>query len=110
MLRITGCSNSSYWYAGKTGDVVPLLGLDRGEYLTREPGGYVNIVKVGDAEVVNVTPVDPVPACQPYREAIEIVVQFEGGPAPLTALNLKRSIEEFVAEWLLRNTRGDLVI
>lgn len=56
MLRITGCSNGSYWYAGKIGSVVECLGLDRDEYITREPSGYVNIIKFADAEVVDVLP------------------------------------------------------
>jgi hypothetical protein len=51
-LRITGCSDSSMWYAGMVGQVVELLGADRREYLSREPAGYVNIVKKSDAEVV----------------------------------------------------------
>lgn len=61
MLRITGCSNSSYWYAGKIGAVVPILATDSvaGEYITREPSGCVNIVKYADAELVDVTPSAP---------------------------------------------------
>lgn len=51
-LRITGCSDSSMWYAGKVGELVDLLGADRREYLSREPAGYVNIVRKTDAEVV----------------------------------------------------------
>lgn len=78
MLRITGCSNSSYWYAGKIGSVVPHLGQDSGEYITREPSGYVNIVKCADAELVDVTPA--VPKCvragsaarKHYRVSVEI--------------------------------------
>lgn len=63
MLMITGCSNSSFWYAGKVGAVVDFLGSDRGEYITREPSGYVNIIKFPDAELVDVTP--SVPECAP---------------------------------------------
>ncbi len=51
-LRITGCTDRSMWYAGMVGEVVDLLGEDRREYLSREPAGYVNIVKKSDAEVV----------------------------------------------------------
>lgn len=51
-LRITGCSDRSMWYAGKVGELVELLGEDRREYLSREPAGYVNVVRKADAEVV----------------------------------------------------------
>ena len=63
MLMITGCSNSSFWYAEKVGSVVDYLGSDRGEYITREPSGFVNIIKFPDAELVDVTP--SVPECAP---------------------------------------------
>ena len=84
MLMITGCSNSSFWYAGKVGAVVDYLGLDRDEYITREPSGFVNIVKVGDAEVVDVVP--SAPACAPavsaealiYRIAIDVAFNKHG--------------------------------
>lgn len=56
MLLITGCSNSSYWYADKIGEVVKFLGHDRDEFITREPSGYVNIIKAPDAELVEVVP------------------------------------------------------
>lgn len=56
MLLITGCSNSSYWYADKIGEVVKFLGIDRDEFITREPSGYVNIIKAPDAELVEVVP------------------------------------------------------
>lgn len=51
-LRITGCTDGHMWYAGMVGQLVELLGEDRIEYLSREPAGYVNIVKKADAEVV----------------------------------------------------------
>lgn len=78
MLMITGCSNSSFWYAGKAGSVVDYLGLDRGEYITREPSGFVNIIKFADAELVDVVP--SVPECSPavdaqplsYRVVVEV--------------------------------------
>lgn len=70
MLRITGCSNSSFWYAGKIGAVVPHLGYDAGEYITREPSGYVNIVKCADAELVDVVP--SAPTCVPTAGALPV--------------------------------------
>lgn len=74
MLMITGCSNSSFWYAGKVGAVVDYLGLDRDEYITREPSGFVNIVKLGDAELVDVVP--STPACAPVVSAEAVVYRI----------------------------------
>lgn len=80
MLMITGCSDNSFWYAGKVGAVVDYLGSDRGEYITREPSGFVNIIKFADAELVDVVP--SVPECAPpvdarpplaYRLVIEVI-------------------------------------
>lgn len=56
MLQIIGCSNDSYWYAGRAGSVFPFLGQDAGEFITREPSGMVNIIKCADAQLVDVTP------------------------------------------------------
>lgn len=71
MLMITGCSNSSFWYAGKIGSVVDFIGSDRGEYITREPSGFVNIVKFADAELVDVVP--SVPECAPVVDAQPLI-------------------------------------
>lgn len=57
-LRITGCTDGHMWYAGMVGELVELLGEDRIEYLSREPAGYVNIVKKADAEVVELQDAD----------------------------------------------------
>ena len=72
MLRVTGWSSNSYWYAGKAGEVFRLLGTDMaaGEYITREPAGYVNIIKFADAELVDVAPA--VPTCAPAAEALPV--------------------------------------
>lgn len=51
-LKITGCKDSSMWYAGLVGQRVPFLREDLDCYLSREPAGYVNIVKKADAELV----------------------------------------------------------
>lgn len=61
MLRVKGWSSDSYWYAGKAGEVFRLLGTDlaAGEWITREPSGYVNIIKFTDAELVDVAPAAP---------------------------------------------------
>lgn len=51
-LEITGCSDSSMWYAGLVGERVPFLREEHDCYLSREPAGYVNIVRKDDACVV----------------------------------------------------------
>lgn len=50
-LRITQCPNPFMWYADKVGQLVPCLRIC-GDYLSREDSGRVNIVRKGDAEVV----------------------------------------------------------
>lgn len=81
MLRIIGCSNSSYWYAGKVGQVFRHMGFDleAGEFITRASDGYINIIKAVDAEVVDVTPSAPTCAAPvadapplSYRVVLEI--------------------------------------
>lgn len=51
-LKITGCKDSSMWYAGLVGQRVPLLREHSDVYLSREPAGYTNIVRKADAKVV----------------------------------------------------------
>lgn len=51
-LRITGCTDRSMWYSSLVGALVPFLREEHDCYLSREPAGYVNIVKKADAEVV----------------------------------------------------------
>lgn len=52
MLKITGCSDGHMWYAGKVGQLVPLLRIEHDCYMSREPAGYSNIVRLEDAEIV----------------------------------------------------------
>lgn len=52
-LLIKSCSDSSLWYRDLVGQTVPLLKMPVfGEYLSREPSGFTNIVRECDAEVV----------------------------------------------------------
>lgn len=118
MLRITGCSNSSFWYAEKVGDVVQLIGLDRDEWITREPAGFVNIVKHCDAEVVNVVAAEPEVAplaeirldrnqkltgFDNYRQVLEFEVISPSAPSEHAADSLKASVRSYIAQWLARN-------
>ena len=52
-LKITKCNDPLMWYAGMVGQYVPYLGEWRGEgYKSREPAGFLNIVRFEDAEIV----------------------------------------------------------
>jgi len=51
-LLITGVRDPLMWYADKVGELVPFVGMvEDGDYYSREPSGYINIVRKGDAEV-----------------------------------------------------------
>lgn len=53
-LRITKCSDSMMWYARKVGQIVPLVRTLNDCYLSREDAGFTNIVRLDDAQVVEV--------------------------------------------------------
>jgi len=55
-LQIIKCSNSIMWYRDHIGKFVPLLRDFGEEYLSREPSGLTNIVKKGDAIIVDIDP------------------------------------------------------
>lgn len=56
MLLIERCRDPLMWYAGLVGQMVPNLGMySEGDWRSREPSGYTNIVKAGDALPVVVT-------------------------------------------------------
>ena len=49
-LKIIKCNDPLMWYAGLVGQHVPYLGEWRGEgHKSREPAGFLNIVKFGAA-------------------------------------------------------------
>ncbi len=52
-LLITQCRDHLMWYARLVGQRVPLLAIEPDCYLSREPAGFVNIVKHSDAEIVS---------------------------------------------------------
>lgn len=54
VLLITGCTDSSMWYSKMIGQEVPYFGqwADEQCYKSREPAGYVNIVKFADAKLI----------------------------------------------------------
>ena len=52
MLKITNCSDTMMWYRGFVGETFPVFGEEADYYISREKGGYVNIVKKCDAELI----------------------------------------------------------
>lgn len=52
-LQINQCSDPLVWYADLIGQRVQLLREDADGYWSREPGGFTNIVKREDAEVID---------------------------------------------------------
>jgi len=54
-LKIVKCTDGMMWYAGKVGQLVPYLGEWKDDgYISREPAGFINVVKFEDAEVIDV--------------------------------------------------------
>lgn len=51
-LLITQCSDSLLWYRNLVGTTVPFLRQYEDCYMSREPAGYANIVKICDAIIV----------------------------------------------------------
>lgn len=54
MLRIKKCNDPLMWYAGKVGELVPYCGQWPEGYASREPAGFLNIVRFTDAEIEEV--------------------------------------------------------
>ena len=56
VLKIIACSDSQYWYSDMIGKYVPYIRAhpNEGIYISREPEGYVNIVKICDAILVEI--------------------------------------------------------
>ena len=53
-LLITSKGDGMRWYADKVGETVPLLAIERTEYMSREDAGYINFVQLADAKIVEV--------------------------------------------------------
>lgn len=52
-LKIIKCSDSLMWYSNLVGQVVPYVREYSDCYMSREPAGYLNIVKLEDAEIID---------------------------------------------------------
>jgi hypothetical protein len=55
-IKILKCSDSKLWYANLVGKVVEYLGHDEVEWRSYEPQGYINFVKLEDAELIKGEP------------------------------------------------------
>ena len=53
-LKIVQCNDGMMWYADKVGELVPYLRTFDDCYMSREPAGFSNIVKLEDADLVEV--------------------------------------------------------
>ena len=90
MLQITGCRDSSMWYADKVGQLVELRCAIPEGYLARESSGCANIVLHGDAKVVEIVPLenDCAPPPGPLRVVLE--VELPASCSATTALELRK--------------------
>ena len=53
MIKILQCLDSSVWYSNLVGKTVPLLRYLPDGYLSRESGGFSNVVLFDDGEIVD---------------------------------------------------------
>ena len=53
-LLIIKCSDSLMWYQDKVGETVQLVREYEDCYMSREPAGYLNVVRLQDAQVVEI--------------------------------------------------------
>jgi len=51
-LKLIKCSDPMMWYKSKVGEVVAFVREYDDCYMSREPAGYLNIVKKQDAEII----------------------------------------------------------
>jgi hypothetical protein len=54
VLKIESCQDSGMWYRGLIGKYVPVIRFLPDCYISREPEGYSNIVKISDAMIETV--------------------------------------------------------
>ena len=55
-LKIVKCSDPLMWYQNKVGETVQLVREDEDCYMSRDPAGYLNVVRLEDAEIVEILP------------------------------------------------------
>ena len=54
-LKIIRCSDPLMWYSDKVGETVQLVREYEDCFMSREPAGYLNIVRLNDAEVIEIS-------------------------------------------------------
>jgi hypothetical protein len=52
-ILITSCCDSLMWYHNLLGTTHTVIRVDKSYYWCREPSGYLNIVHLQDAEIIN---------------------------------------------------------
>lgn len=58
MIKITGCSDPMMWYRGMVGEYVPFIRKYDDCYLSRDSGGFTNIIRLDDGELVDISKVE----------------------------------------------------
>lgn len=51
-IQITDCPDRLMWYRDMVGQAVECEKIDPHGYWAREPGGYLNVIRFGDAQVL----------------------------------------------------------
>jgi|APCry1669189034_1035192.scaffolds.fasta_scaffold143470_2 hypothetical protein len=54
-LKIIRCSDPLMWYSDKVGETVQLVREYEDCFMSREPAGYLNIVRLNDAQVIEIS-------------------------------------------------------
>lgn len=54
-LKLINCSDAMMWYRDKVGETVSFVREYDDCYMSREPAGYLNIVKKQDAELIEIS-------------------------------------------------------
>lgn len=111
LLHITKCGDPMMWYAGMVGQNVPLVRVLTDCYMGREPAGFSNIVKLGDAEILDCAPaVLPVePSAGPYETTWNYHQHGEHTFFPLTDWGYEAYNEDTVLgyqDWTLHKLKN----
>ncbi|MFG0552159.1 hypothetical protein [Pseudomonas sp. yb_9] len=85
------------WYADKVGQLVEYIRPCPEGYMSREPSGHANIVRVGDAEVVEVTVIEQAIPPGPLRIMLEVELPEQSTPMLVNRLRqqLYRAVEGY---------------
>lgn len=52
-ILIVSCNDNKKWYANLIGQTVDLLNIEKDEYMSREPAGYINFISKEDGVLVS---------------------------------------------------------